>query len=65
MTTEQNKSIVRRVNKEFIEGGRIDTFNELFAEDFVNHTAPPGLAANPHGGVFFLNNLLKKAFADL
>lgn len=42
MTTEKNKALVRRVNKEFIEGGNIDTFNEIFADDFVNHTAPPG-----------------------
>jgi hypothetical protein len=42
MTTEQNKTLVRRVNKEFIEGGNMNIFNEIFAEDFVNHTAPPG-----------------------
>ena len=31
MTAEQNKAVVRRFNKEFIEGGNMDSFNELIA----------------------------------
>ncbi len=65
MTTEQNKALVRRVNKEFIEGGNVDTLNEIFAEDFVNHTAPPGSPKNRDGVVYFFNHLLKPAFPDL
>jgi predicted ester cyclase len=65
MTTEQNKALVRRVNKEFIEGGNMETFNEIFAEDFVNHTAPPGSPKNRDGVVYFFNHLLKPAFPDL
>ncbi len=65
MTTEQNKTLVRRVNKEFIEGGNIDTFNEIFAEEFVNHTAPPGSPKNRDGVIYFFNHLLKPAFPDL
>ncbi len=65
MTTEQNKTIVRRVNKEFIEGGNINTFHEIFAEDFINHTAPKGSPKGPDGVIYFFNQLLKPAFPDL
>jgi steroid delta-isomerase-like uncharacterized protein len=65
MTTEQNKEIVTRVNKEFIEGGNLETLLELFSEDFINHTAPPGSPKNRDGVVYFFNHLLKSAFPDL
>lgn len=65
MATAQNKALVRRVNKEFIEDGNLDTFNEIFAEDFVNHTAPPGSPKNRDGVIYFFNHLLKPAFPDL
>jgi len=65
MTTEQNKAIVRRMNKEFIEGGSMETFNEIFAPDFINYTAPPGSPKGPDGVIYFFNHLLKPAFPDL
>lgn len=65
MTTEQNKMLVHRVNKEFIETGNMDTFYEIFAEDFVNHTAPTGSPKNRDGVIYFFNHLLKPAFPDL
>ena len=64
MTQEQNKAIVTRVNKEFIEGGNIATFNELFANDFINHTAPEGSPKGPEGVIYFFNHFLKPAFPD-
>lgn len=64
MTTEENKNIVRRFNKEFIEGGSMDAFNETVASDFVNHTAPPGVPTGPEGVLIFFNNLLKPAFSN-
>ena len=65
MTSEQNKEIVRRLNKEFIEGGNINSFNEIIAPDFINHTAPAGTPTGPDGVVYFFNHLLKPAFPDL
>ncbi len=41
MTVEQNKQIVIRFNDEFFEKGNTDIIKELFAENFVNHSAPP------------------------
>jgi len=40
-TAEQNKQIVIRFNNEFFEKGNTDITKELFAENFVNHSAPP------------------------
>lgn len=65
MTTEQNKTVVRRVNFEFIQAGSLDTFNELFADDFINHTAPPGTPKNRDSALYFFNDFLKPAFPDL
>ncbi|HKC67263.1 MAG TPA: ester cyclase [Bacteroidia bacterium] len=38
---EQNKQIVTRFNKEFFEKGNMDITKEVFAENFINHSAPP------------------------
>lgn len=65
MNTEYNKTLVQRVNKEFIEGGNLDTFYQIFAEDFVNHTAPQGSPNNRDGVIYFFNHLLKPSFPDL
>jgi predicted ester cyclase len=65
MITEQNKKTVVRVNKEFIEGGNMDTFFEIFSEDFINHTAPPGAPSSREGVIYFFNHLLRPAFPDL
>ncbi len=65
MITEQNKTIVSRVNKEFIEGGNVNTVYEIFAADFINHTAPPGSPQGPDAVIYFFNQLLKPAFPDL
>ena len=65
MITEENKTVVRRMNKEFIEGGNMATLNEIFADDFVNHTAPAGTPTNKDGVIYFFNYFLKPAFPDL
>lgn len=65
MTQEQNKAVVTRLNKEFIEGGSMSAFNEIFAPDFINHTAPAGSPKGPEGVIYFFNHLLKPSFPDL
>jgi predicted ester cyclase len=65
MTQEQNKAIVTRINKEFIEGGNKNTVYEIFAPDFVNHTAPPGSPQGPEAIIYFFDHLLKPSFPDL
>lgn len=65
MTAEQNKAIVTRINKEFIEGGNKKTVYEIFSPDFVNHTAPPGTPQGPEAIIYFFDHLLKPSFPDL
>lgn len=65
MTTELNKAVVARVNKEYIEGGNVDTVYEIFAPDFVNQTAPPGSPQGPEAIIYFFDQILRPAFPDL
>ena len=64
-TTEQNKTIVTRFNKEFIEKGDTNVFNEIIAAGFINQTAPPGVPKGPEGVLYFFNNFLRPAFPDI
>lgn len=64
-TSEENKAIVTRFNKAFIEGGDINAFNEILAPEFLNQTAPPGVPKGPEGVMYFFNHFLKPSFPDL
>lgn len=64
-TVEENKRIVTRFNKEFIEQGSVKVFNEILADDFINQTAPAGVPKGPEGVLYFFNQFLKPAFPDL
>lgn len=65
MTTEQNKAIVKRFNRECIEQTNSASFKELLAHDCVNHTAPAGTPNGADSMVNFLSNILKPGFPDL
>lgn len=62
---EQNKELVLRFNKEFIENQSMQAFKELIAPDFVNQTAPPGVPKGREGVLYFFNEFLRPAFPDL
>ena len=64
-TAEQNKLIVTRFNKEFIESGNMDSFKELVSPDFINRNSIPGVSQGPDGMIYFLQKVLKTAFPDL
>jgi predicted ester cyclase len=64
-TAEQNKATVARFNREFIEGGDVNAFNEIVAPEFLNQTAPPGVPKGPEGVMYFFNHFLKPAFPEL
>jgi len=63
--TAQNKAIVIRFNKEFIEGGDQRVFNEIIAADVINRTAPEGSPNGKDGMFYFLEHVLRKGFPDL
>ncbi|QHT66362.1 ester cyclase [Rhodocytophaga rosea] len=65
MSTEQNKSIVVRFNKECIELGNENSFNELLSDHVINHSAPAGMPNGKESFYYFLNNVLRKGFSNL
>ncbi|MBX7057516.1 MAG: ester cyclase [Leptospirales bacterium] len=62
---EQNKNLVRRFNLEVIEEGRVESFQTLVADDFINQTAPPGAARGAESLLHFFTEILRPAFPDL
>lgn len=62
--TEQNKAIVVRFNKECIEQGNANSFEELLAENVINHSAPHGAPNGKESFYFFLNDVLRKGFPN-
>lgn len=65
MTPEKNKEVVVRFNKEGIEGKDITVFEELLADNFVNHSAPGGLPSGRDGMIAFFTTILWKSLADV
>lgn len=63
-STERNKAVVRRFNKEVIEGQQTQLMEELFQADFINHTVRPGFSPGPDGMLAFLQ-ILWNAFSEL
>ncbi len=64
-TTEQNKAIVLRFNKECIEQGKLGSFHELVATNAINHAAAANAQKGPASFIYFINNILRNAFPDL
>jgi steroid delta-isomerase-like uncharacterized protein len=60
---ERNKAVIRRFVEEVQNQRDWAVFDELNADDFVNHSAPPGVPADKEGGKMFLGGFLN-AFPD-
>jgi predicted ester cyclase len=60
---ETAKAVVRRNTEEVQGGGDFELFDELFAEDFVDHTPQPGITPDK-AGVRLLYTSLREAFPD-
>ena len=63
-STEQITELFRRCVEEVLNTGDFTTADELFAPDFVEHSAPPGFPGNL-AGVEKAFNALHTAFPDL
>ncbi|MBI5372418.1 MAG: ester cyclase [Sphingobacteriales bacterium] len=63
MTIAENKAIVIRFNKDFLEQGNIEVLKEIVATDFINHTAAGGVPNNAEGLKQFVT-LLHTGFSD-
>ena len=64
MQPQENKTLVRRVIDEAQNRGKLDVIDDLFADDFVDHTPLPGLPPTREG-VRMLFGALRAAFPDL
>ena len=62
-SSEAAKAVVRRNTEEVQGKGRFDVFEELFADDFVDHTPQPNMTPNKDG-VRDLYHRLRAAFPD-
>ncbi|WP_054681304.1 ester cyclase [Microbacterium sp. No. 7] len=61
--SERAKAVVRRNTIEAQSGGDFDVFDELFVDDFNDHTPQPGTEPTKEG-VRFLCTVLREAFLD-
>ena len=63
MSTDAAKAVVRRNTEEVQNKGNFDVFEELFADDFIDHTPQPGTTPDK-AGVRKLYGYLRAAFPD-
>jgi predicted ester cyclase len=64
MSLIENKAVVVRFNKEFLEGGNTGILKEIMANNFTNHTAAPGIPSDVRGVIQYVN-IMRKGFPDL
>jgi predicted ester cyclase len=64
MTIEENKKVVLRFNREFLEGGNTAVLKEIVADNFTNHTAISQVSKDISGLIQFVD-MLRKGFPDL
>jgi predicted ester cyclase len=62
--SEQNKAAFRAIPEQVINTGNLAAADQYFADDFVDHTAPPGLPAGLAGFKAYIT-ILRGAFPDL
>ena len=65
MSANDAKEIVRRFNEQVIAGGDRAAFEALMAPSFINHSAPPGVAAGPEGMWNTFQDILRPALERL
>jgi predicted ester cyclase len=63
-TVAENKAVVLRFNKEFLEGGNVEVLKEIAADTFINHTAPANFPTDVSGLIQFVG-VIHKGFPDL
>lgn len=65
ISREENKVVSRRVNEECFNQGNLAVADEYVAADYVDHAAPPGLAAGMEGFKQLVTAYRAAAGADL
>ena len=62
--SEQNKALVRRFFDQVFNNARPEVIDELIADDYVDHAAPPGQAPGA-AGARQIYEMFRTAFPDL
>jgi len=65
MSVESNKAVVRRFNLEVIQEGNEESFLQLMAEGFINHSAPDGAPKGSEGMWNTFHKILRPALSGL
>lgn len=61
--SDPNRAVVNRMIEEIQNGKNLDLVDELFAEDFFNHTTVPGIPPD-RAGMRALFSMIQVAFPD-
>jgi predicted ester cyclase len=64
MSTEDNKKVVIRFNREFLQTGNKEVLDELVDDAFINHTAVGNFPKDKSGLVQFVD-MFHKGFSNL
>jgi len=62
--SEQNKALVRRFLDQVYNNARPEVIDELIADDYIDHSAPPDQAPGP-AGTRQIYDVFRTAFPDL
>jgi hypothetical protein len=62
-TSDAAKAVVRRNTEEVQSCGNFEVFQEIFADDFVDHTTQPNMTPDK-AGVRKLYGYMREAFPD-
>ena len=63
LLTEQNKEVVLRFNKEFMQQYNVAVLNDIVADDFTNHTAAGNFRKDKQGLIDFVG-MMHKGFSE-
>ena len=65
MSTDVNKAIVTRYNKEVIQGCDMELLRDLVSPDFINHSGVPGMPEGVDGLIYFFTQILHGSFSNI
>lgn len=65
MSTAQNKDLLLQYNKEVIEKGDMEFFQQIATANFINHSAPEGMSNGIDGVIYFFANVIHTALTDI
>src|SRR5438270_7225926 len=63
MSVQENKELFRRFHDDVVQGRKLEALDEIVADDFVDHAAPPGSPAGADATRSMLG-MLFAAFPD-